>query len=95
VGEGPDDLLYWLRPGKQSGTSATTNYEGSDFLIVFSTNARPFEAERGYTKFTAYALLNHDGDFTAAAAAIDHGDPGLPHIPSLSQRLGFEFADEE
>lgn len=58
---------YWKRPGKQDpGISATTNYQGADLLYVFSTSTL-FEAERGYTKFHAYALLEHHGDFSAAA----------------------------
>lgn len=56
---------YWRRPGKDHGISATTNYENSDLLYVFSTST-DFESERGYGKFSAFALLNHGGDFTRA-----------------------------
>ncbi len=60
----------WRRPGKKSpGISATTNYAGNDLLYVFSTSTL-FEPERGYTKFTAYTILEHDGDFSAAARAL-------------------------
>jgi putative DNA primase/helicase len=60
----------WRRPGKKGpGISATTNYAGNDLLYVFST-ATSFEPERGYTKFTAYAILEHAGDFSAAARAL-------------------------
>jgi len=54
---------FWCRPGKKSGTSATTNFGGSDLLYVFSSNAEPFEQQTAYSKFHAYALLYHDGDF--------------------------------
>lgn len=58
---------WWRRPGKRDdGISATTNYAGSDLLYVFSTSTC-FESERGYSKFAAYALLEHGGDFAAAA----------------------------
>jgi putative DNA primase/helicase len=57
----------WCRPGKGGGVSATTNHQGCDLLHVFSCNADHFEADRSYTKFAAYALLNHDGNFEAAA----------------------------
>lgn len=61
---------YWQRPGKEgSGVSATTNYAGSDLLYVFSTST-VFEAGRSYSKFAAYALLEHGGDFAAAARAL-------------------------
>jgi len=74
--------VYWLRPGKRhdghaGGHSATTGYDGRGLLIVFSSNAWPFEPGRGYTPFTAYALLEHNGDFHAAAqalAAAGYGD---------------------
>lgn len=61
----------WKRPGKiGDGPSATTGYNGADLLYVFSSNAAPFEPQRGYSKFTAYTLLNHGGDFKKAAAAL-------------------------
>jgi hypothetical protein len=61
---------YWRIPGKKADRhGATTNYLGSDYLYVFSTST-DFEIERGYNKFAVYTLLNHDGDFTAAAAEL-------------------------
>jgi putative DNA primase/helicase len=73
-----DGTEYWTRPGKTEGVSATVNYEGSDLLYVFSTNAEPFEPGRGYTKFTAYALLNHGGDYSAAAKELSRMGYGRP-----------------
>ncbi len=64
---------YWQRPGKQgSGVSATTNYQGSDLLYVFSTST-VFEAGRAYSKFAAYVILEYGGDFSAAARALAVG----------------------
>jgi putative DNA primase/helicase len=57
----------WCRPDKSGGVSATTGFAGSDLMYVFSSNADPFEERAWYTKFHAYALLNHGGDFRAAA----------------------------
>ncbi len=37
---------------------------------MFSTNAPPFEAHKGYSPFAVHGLLDHHGDFTAAAAAL-------------------------
>jgi hypothetical protein len=77
---------YWTRPGKESGVSASTGFcrgeSGMDLLYVFSTSAAPFEAEQSYSRFAAYALLNHHGDFKAASRALGfagYGDP-LPRI---------------
>ncbi len=58
---------YWRRPGKEQGWSATLK-EG--VLYVFSSNAAPFEPDRAYAPFTVFALLEHGGDFAAAAAAL-------------------------
>lgn len=61
---------YWAHPGKTgSGHGATTNFNGSDRLFVFTTNSI-FEAGRSYSKFEAYAVLAHDGDFSAAAQTL-------------------------
>jgi Bifunctional DNA primase/polymerase, N-terminal len=67
---GGDGSDQWCRPGKKEGTSATTNFGGSDLLYVFSSNASPFDEMTAYTKFHAYTLLNHSGDHSAAARAL-------------------------
>ncbi|MCR4338771.1 MAG: YfjI family protein, partial [Gemmatimonadaceae bacterium] len=78
------------------GISATTNYHDSDLLYVFSTSVAEFTPEEGYSKFRAYALLNHGGDFTAAARALKaegYGgyDPGpLVAAGGVSQDAGTE-----
>jgi hypothetical protein len=80
---------YWRRPGKDNpGFSATTGFcqgkDGAELLAVFSSNAHPFEGPTGaapcscYDKFAAYTLLNHGGDFKAAARELarqGYGDP--------------------
>ena len=72
-------LTFWRRPGKTKGISATTGVRsssGMDLLCVFSTNAFPFEgpvngrACASYSKFAAYTVLNHQGDFSAAASDL-------------------------
>lgn len=77
--EAGDGTQHRCRPGKKDHTvSASVNFEGSDLVYVFSTNASPFQDERGYTKFSAYALLNHGGDFRAAAQALRRMGYGRP-----------------
>lgn len=67
---------YWRRPGKNDGISATTGHAGDrDRLFVF-TSSTEFEPEVPYTKFGAYALLNHRGDHAAAAKALADADFG-------------------
>lgn len=76
----------WRRPGKEQGWSATLR---NGVLYVFSSNAAPFEPDRAYAPFSVYALLDHGGDFPAAAAALraagygggaDGGDVDLSHF---------------
>lgn len=70
-------VTHWVRPGKKEGTSATTMVcqDGRDRLFVFSTNAEPFETyvktkHNSYNKITAYATLNHSGNFQEAVKSL-------------------------
>lgn len=65
-----DGTELWRRPGKTKGHSATANYAGSNLLYVFSSTCDPFMSDRAYSKFAAYTLLEHKGDFTAAARKL-------------------------
>jgi len=65
------EIRFWKRPGKQGdGHSATTGFNGNDILYVFSSNAAPFKADTGYSKFAAYSWLNHNGNYEQAAAQL-------------------------
>src|SRR5207247_1943831 len=77
-----DDVEYWRRPGKYHGISATANHADSGLLYVFSANADPFEEDTGYSKFAAHALLNHDGDFQAAAQDLLEQGYGPQTLPA-------------
>jgi putative DNA primase/helicase len=73
-------VKYMRRPGKASGWSATIGYckgkDGRDLLAVFSQNAPPFEGAAAgrpctcYSRFAVFTLLNHGGDYRAAAVAL-------------------------
>ena len=52
---------------KSAGCSATLK---DGVFYVFSTNAAPFEDRRAYSPFAVYSLLEHGGDFAAAAGAL-------------------------
>lgn len=59
--------LYWRRPGKDWGTSATTGHDPlADRLYVFSTSTE-FEALSPINKHHALAVLEFGGDHGAAA----------------------------
>ncbi len=79
------ETTYWSRPGKDEGISATTNYDGSGLLYCFSTST-VLEPERGYSKFSVYAILEHNADFRAAARTLGAKGYGEPK-PSPSKQI--------
>lgn len=79
VSAAPDGAENWRRPGKTTGVSATANFAGTNLLHVFSSNAHPLESGRTYNKFVAFTLLNHKGDFQAAAKAVAKAGYGASH----------------
>lgn len=65
---------FWTRPGKKisDGRSASTGLLGTgldDRLFVWSSST-VFATEKPYNKFSAYTLLEHSGDFAAAAREL-------------------------
>ena len=82
-------VTYWRRPGKNEGISATTGRNDGDNLFVF-TSSTTFEQEKPYSKFAAFAHLEHGDDFSAAARdlrAKGYGsqNPGSSSLPSLGE----------
>jgi putative DNA primase/helicase len=78
------DITEWVRPGKNArdGGSATTNYAGKDNLWVFTTSTE-FDSETSYTKFGAYAVLNHGGHHPSAAGGCERkATENSPNRPS-------------
>ena len=69
---------YWKRPGTSNRWSATFSTKHNLFY-VFSNNASPFEPERAYSPFVIYALIKHDGDFSAAAKDLAAQGYGSQH----------------
>lgn len=67
---------HFTRPGKASGISGAL-IEGHLFHC-FSSNGFPFEDGKTYSKFAVFALLEHDGDYSAAARALAVQGYGVP-----------------
>lgn len=98
-----DGNQYWQRPGK-TGDQHSATLKDSIFY-VFSSNAAPFEQNKGYTAFTAYALLRHNGDFSKAAAdllaqgygqpkeAVLNSAPITPEAETAPKDITEEFKD--
>ena len=73
----------WRRPGKSGpGCSATLRLSDKAFY-VFSSNATPFEPEKSYSPFAVYALLEHGGDFSAAAKDLLAQGYGAQEAPGV------------
>ncbi|MFC8155841.1 bifunctional DNA primase/polymerase [Streptomyces cinereoruber] len=61
---------YWGWADGTRGVKATTGHASdADRLFVFTTSS-DFQAEVPYSKFGAYALLHHGGDYKAAATEL-------------------------
>jgi hypothetical protein len=85
VREGENE--HWRRPGKdfsKRGWSATLK---DRVFYVFSSNAAPFEPNQGYSPFSVYTWLEHDGDFEQAARSLRElgygGDYGKDNADGL------------
>lgn len=79
------DRLHLARPGKTGCTSATLTADG--IFYPFSSNSLPFEDGKAYSRFSVYAILEHDGDFAAAAKDLSaQGYGSEPVSPSQSPR---------
>lgn len=85
---------FWTRPGKKriEGWSASSGLMGTgkdDRLYVWSSSTE-FATERPYSKFGAYALLEHGGDFNAAARTLGqrgYGDQSVRVAPGKALPL--------
>ena len=87
---------YLRRPGKRDGWSATYNYIPNR-LFVFSSNAGPFEAERVYGPFAILAMLDHAGDYSAAAKALavqGYGQRAATGAPGEDEVEGIDIPDQ-
>lgn len=84
--------VYWRRPGKTDGVSATTGGP-SDHLYVFSSST-VFPTEQPLSRFAAYTYLNHGGDFHVAAKTLARDGYGHKPDPLLRDlSAAFEALD--
>ncbi len=86
--DGSDGVSFWCRPGKSAGTSASLNYEQSDRLHVFTSNAAPLEQNKSYSKFEFVTVMEHGGDFSAAATELTKAGFHRPTLPSGARGRG-------
>jgi len=89
---------YWQRPGKTGlGISATLNYADSGLFYVFTSEGPPFAPLTAYSQFAVYALLEHDGDYQAAARALARQGYGQEcrtvHLTALARPAGLRLPE--
>ncbi|MFI0894865.1 DUF927 domain-containing protein [Streptomyces sp. NPDC020983] len=76
---------YWGWADGIGGVKATTGRDEHDRLFVFATGSE-FQPEVPYSKFGAFAVLEHGGDHKAAARALAHAGYGSRHLSSVGTR---------
>lgn len=83
-------VVFLKKPGaKGKGHHATLHAVAHNVFYNFSTSVTPFDHKRGYSAFQVYALLEHNGDFKAAAkalAAMGYGEPLKVESPTPETR---------
>lgn len=81
---GANGEVLWARPGKspRDGHSASTGYANdADRLYVWSSST-DFDTEVPYTKYAAFALLHHGGDYSAASRELRRQGFGSDRLPA-------------
>jgi hypothetical protein len=73
------DSEHWCRPGMERRDHPSASLFDSGILYIFSSNAAPFEPGHGYNPFWVYTLLEHNGDYKAAAREL--GRQGYGEAP--------------
>lgn len=63
------ERVYLKRPGDTAAAYSGNYHTGKELFICFSSSTQ-FEPEKAYTAFGVYAVLQHNGDFSAAAKAL-------------------------
>lgn len=81
----------WRRPGKRDGISATWDKVPGRFYVF--TTSTDFESEHVYRPWHVYAVLEHHGDFSAAAKALAAQGYGAPTIPTAQATTAQTFAE--
>jgi len=79
---------HWAHPDATCALSGTVNALGTDRLHVFTTST-VLTSGVSYSRFGAYAVLDHHGDHVAAArhlAAAERAACGDPYAAALASR---------
>lgn len=69
---------HYKRPGTTDSVTSANFHRDSRIFYVFSTSTE-FEAGRGYNPVQVYAILKHNGDYSAASKALYAQGYGARH----------------
>lgn len=61
---------YLVRPGKKKRDGISAGYNNSKRLAYIFTTSSEFDGDRAYNAFQVYSVLNHNGDYSAAAKEL-------------------------
>lgn len=76
---------YMRRPGKNRFWSGTITPDGQVFYCF--TSSAKFESNKGYSKFSSYAILQHHGDWHVAARAAKQLGYSSPNAFQRQDRI--------
>jgi hypothetical protein len=65
-----ENMVYLRRPGARSNRWDAVYHLDAPFLLYVYSTSTIFEHERAYTPTAILAMLEHDGDFSAACATL-------------------------
>lgn len=87
------DKAYYKRPGtSDSKTSGNFDHE-KNWFSVFSTSTE-FKEETAYLPYSVYAILEHKGNFTKAAAALYRQGYGIQKPYKKANAQSGDFIDK-
>lgn len=81
--------IYWCRPGKRGGVSATWGFYDNTLIVHSSASETGFPSDqKGFDPFSIYTHLEHHGDWKAAAREL--GKRGYGASPKSRQQQNLE-----
>jgi hypothetical protein len=69
------ERIHLRRPGNTDSKTSGDYHQGKNLFKVFTTNSA-FEPGKGYKPSSVYAILEHNGDFSASARQLAHDGYG-------------------
>lgn len=91
------ERIFLKRPGDSKAAYSGNYHTGKELFICWSSSTQ-FEPEKAYTAFGVYAVLEHNGDFSAAAKALyaeGYGERKRPKQPRRDNRGRYRGYDQE